>query len=182
MLPPLFLILPQAEINFNYFLSLAHYECQDNEAVTLRKYVAPGMCLLERRRRGACAWRGLGCWAASGVHHRRASFRCARVTGCFPCRTTGYSAWNISEEIHTITCWKAARSAHGYLEMKGLGFKGRRATGVWAESQLGWPSACWCQGQIGKALDASWATFWPYLQWRNCKSIKISYQVWPLVF
>lgn len=130
MLPPPFLILPQAEINFNYFPSLAHYECQDNEAVTLKKYVAPGMCLLECRRRGARARWGLGCSAVAGVHLRSASFRCGGVMGCFCSRTAGYSAWNVSEEIHTITCWKAACSVHGNLEMKGLGFKGRRATDV----------------------------------------------------
>lgn len=56
MLPPPFLILPLAEINFNYFPSLAHDECQDNEALTLNKYVALGMCLVEQRTRAACAW------------------------------------------------------------------------------------------------------------------------------
>lgn len=50
MLPPPFLILPQAEINFNYFPCLAHYECQDNKALTLNKYVTAGMCLLECRQ------------------------------------------------------------------------------------------------------------------------------------
>lgn len=59
MLPPPFLILPQAEINFNYFPSLAHDECQDKEALTLNKYVALGLCLVEQRTRAACgAWPG----------------------------------------------------------------------------------------------------------------------------
>lgn len=70
MLPPPFPILPQAEINFNYFPSLAHYECQGNGALTLNKYVAPGMCLLDCRRRGAHAWWCLGCSTVAGVHHR----------------------------------------------------------------------------------------------------------------
>lgn len=71
--PPPFLILPQAEINFNYFPSLAHDGCQDNEALTLNKYVALGLCLVEQRTRAACAWWGLG-WSCSssgvaGEHH-----------------------------------------------------------------------------------------------------------------
>lgn len=83
MLPPPFLILPQAEINFNYFPSLAHDECQDNEALTLNKYVALGMCLVEQRTRAACAWWGLG-WSCcssgvAGEHHWRASFRVTRL-------------------------------------------------------------------------------------------------------
>jgi len=34
----------------------------------------------------------------------------------------------IAVVTHAITCWRAARSVHGCLEMKGLGLKGRRAT------------------------------------------------------
>lgn len=119
MLPPPFLILPQAEINFNYFPSLAHDECRDNEALTLNKYVALGMCLVEQRTRAACAWWGLG-WSCcssgvAGEHHWRASFRAGRA---------GSAAWNGSGEIHGITCWEAALSEHGSLELGGLGFKG----------------------------------------------------------
>lgn len=87
--PPPFLILPQAEINFNYFPSVAHYECQDNEALTLNKYVALGMCLLVCRKRDLA---GLGllqlCYSITGVLLPRY----ARAMGCFPWRTAGYSS------------------------------------------------------------------------------------------
>lgn len=88
MLPPLFLILPQAEINFNYFPSLAHDECQDNEALTLNKYVALGMCLVEQRTRAA--W-----WSQVWLES---------ITQCF---LQGWQGWiqsgEWSGEIHGIT-------------------------------------------------------------------------------
>lgn len=89
MLPPPFLILPQAEINFNYFASLAHDECQDNEALTLNKYVALGLCLVQQRTRAACAWWGPG-WRAS----LSASCRAGRA---------GSTAGNGSGDIHGTT-------------------------------------------------------------------------------
>lgn len=92
MLPPPSLILPQAKINFNYFPSLAHYECQDNEALTLNKYVAPGMFLLECRRRGACACGALGAELEG-------------ITGVLPSRVAGsWAALRPSRWLHSVDC------------------------------------------------------------------------------
>lgn len=114
MLPPPFLILPQAEINFNYFPSLAHDECQDNEALTLNKYVALGMCLVEQRTRAACAWWGLS-WRAS-----------------LECFLQGWQGWIHSTEWLWRDPWHhllgAALLGHGALELGRLGFRGTTGT------------------------------------------------------